>query len=254
MKRFLVATIVIGAFVLLPLTAGASTSPFQYRIGKIWGMIAPETTTGTQVSNSAPASGSLYYNGGPIMPTSKVYTIFWQPSGYTLPSGYADNLNQYFKDLQADSGKNTNTYVNATQYYQVNKDGSKTYVQNKTTFGGTTLDTNPLPPLDPVNCPDTPFAAAGGPAGDQAATAGCVTDAQLQQEISNVIKAKGWPVSNTTEYFVFTAPNIGTCFPAGVGVGNDTAGTTVVAPLCSFSYFCAYHSAYTDSTISSSQI
>jgi hypothetical protein len=54
---------------------------------------------------------------------------------------------------------------------------------------------------------------------------------------------------------VFTAPNIGTCFPAAVGVDSGAGvGTTVVAPLCSFSYFCAYHSAYSDSTISTSQI
>jgi hypothetical protein len=56
-------------------------------------------------------------------------------------------------------------------------------------------------------------------------------------------------VNNNTEFFMYTAPNIGTCFPAGVGAGNDTVGTTVTAPLCSFSYFCAYHSAYFDSTI-----
>jgi hypothetical protein len=244
MKRFLVAAVVIGAFVIPLATADASTTPsFQARVGKIWGLIPPtDTTTGMQVPNSAPGSGSLYYNGGPIMPTSKVYTIFWQPSGYTLPAGYADNLNQYFKDLQADNGKNTNTYVNATQYYQVNPDGTKTYVQNKTTFGGTTIDTNPLPPTDVVNCPDIPFAASGSPAGNQSATADCVTDDQLHEEISNVIKAKGWPVNNQTEFFVFTAPNIGTCFPA-IGVGNATV------PLCSYEYFCAYHSAYFDSTI-----
>jgi hypothetical protein len=48
---------------------------------------------------------------------------------------------------------------------------------------------------------------------------------------------------------MFTAANIGTCFPAGVSEGAGGVGTTVTAPLCSFSYFCAYHSAYFDSTI-----
>src|SRR5205085_3693492 len=108
----------------------------------------------------------------------------------------------------------------------------KTYVQNKVTFAGPAIDTAPLPQLDPVNCPDTPAAAEGNPGGP----AGCVTDAQVQQEISNVVKAKGWPVDNNTEFYMYTAPNIGTCFPATVGV----AGTQAGAPLCSFSYFCAY--------------
>ncbi|HEY2354983.1 MAG TPA: hypothetical protein VGH79_08825 [Gaiellaceae bacterium] len=254
MKRLLAVAAVIGIFAVLPLaTAGATTGPETHfnRIGKIFGLVAPSNTQANgQLSNQAPASGSLYYNGGPIMSQNTTYTIFWQPSGYSFPAGYVNNLNQYFKDLQATQGSNTNTYDNATQYYQQNANGTRTYVQNKVTFAGTTIDTNPLPPLDPVNCPDTPVAAAGGVNGSQGTAAGCVTDAQVQQEISNVVKAKGWPVNNNTEFFMYTAPNIGTCFPATVGEDTGTGvGLNVTAPLCSFSYFCAYHSAYFDSTI-----
>ncbi len=249
MKRFLVAAAIIGIFAVLPLaSAGATTGPemkFQPRIGNIFGMTPLANAQNGQLSNQAPASGSLYYNGGPVMTQNNAYTIYWQPSGYSFPSGYENNINQFFKDLQATQGSNTNTYDNATQYYQVNSDGTKSYVQNKVTFAGTTVDTDPLPTLDPVNCPDTPVAAAGGANGNQSATAGCVTDAQVQQEISNVVKAKGWPVNNNTEFFMYTAPNIGTCFPATLGA----EGTQATVPLCSFSYFCAYHSAYFDSTI-----
>jgi len=253
MKRLLVAAAVIGIFAVVPLaTAGASTPPdtttaFHSRVGHIFGLVRPSNG---QLSNQAPASGSLYYNGGPIMSQNNSYTIFWQPSGYAFPAGYVNNMNQFFKDLQATQGSNTNTYDNATQYYQKNSNGTLTYVQNKVTLAGTTIDTNPLPPLDPVNCPDTPVAAAGGVNGSQSSgAAGCVTDAQVQQEISAVVKAKGWPVNNNTEFFMYTAPNIGTCFPAQVGEGAGGVGTTVTAPLCSFSYFCAYHSWYFDSTI-----
>jgi hypothetical protein len=56
-------------------------------------MIPPVSASNGQVSNQAPASGSLYYNGGPVMTTSTVYTIYWQPSGYQFPSGYVANLN-----------------------------------------------------------------------------------------------------------------------------------------------------------------
>jgi len=49
---------------------------------------------------------------------------------------------------------------------------------------------------------------------------------------------------------MFTAPNIGTCFPATVTVDQNGVQTTVTVPLCSFEYFCAYHSAYFDSTVS----
>ena len=250
MKRFLVAAVVIGAFAVLPLaTASATTGPelkFEPRVGHIFGMVPPSNG---QLSNQAPGVGSLYYNGGPVMTHQTTYTIFWQPSGYSFPSGYVSNINQYFADLQATQGSNTNTYDNATQYYQVNPNGTKAYVQNQVTLAGTTVDTNPLPPLDPVNCPDTPVAAAGGANGNHSTTAGCVTDAQVQQEISNVVKANHWPVNNNTEFFMYTAPNIGTCFPATEGASQGGVGTQATVPLCSFSYFCAYHSSYFDSTI-----
>jgi len=260
MRRFLAAAIAVGALAAAlvgaaPATSDSTTIPFHARIGNILGMIPPIELSNGAISNNAPASGSLDYNGGPVMTTSTVYAIYWQPPGYQLPSGYADNLDGYFKDLQADNGKNTNAYDVATQYYQQQGASAPQYITNHTTFAGSTIDNRPLPPLDPVNCPDTPVAATNGGANPPSTTAGCVTDQQLQQEISSVIKRKGWPTSNTTEFFVFTAPNIGTCFPATVGVSDGGVGTTVTAPLCSFSYFCAYHSAYYDSTVNpSSQI
>jgi hypothetical protein len=255
-KRLLAVAIAVGAIAAAALMGAATAKsdapsiPFHARIGNILGMIPPigETAKNGAISNSAPASGSLYYNGGPVMTTSNVYAIYWQPSGYQLPDGYAANMNGYFKDLQATNGKNTNTYDNATQYYQ-QQGGSTQYVQEKTTFAGSTIDTEPLPALDPVNCPDTPVAAANGVGNPPSTTAGCVTDQQVQQEISTVIKQKGWPTNNNTEFFMFTAPNIGTCFPATVTEEQNGVQTTVTAPLCSFSYFCAYHSAYFDSTV-----
>jgi hypothetical protein len=213
-------------------------------------MIPPANvaSTGAGITNNAPASGSLYYNGGPVMVTNTVFTIFWQPSGFSFPAGYDNNINGYFRDLQAASGANTNTYDNATQYYQ-EANGSRQYVQDRTTFGGSTVSTDPLPPLDPVNCPDTPVAATNGGINPPSTSAGCVTDQQMQQEISAVAKRQGWPVSNQTEFFIYTAPNIGTCFPATVSESEGGVETTVSAPLCSFSYFCAYHSSYFDSTV-----
>ncbi len=257
MRRLISATLIAFACIggmAIPASADTSstTIPFQARVGNIFGMIPPLNLSGSSssgITNSAPASGSLDYNGGPVMTTNSVYTIYWQPSGYQFPAGYSDNVNQYFRDLQATTGSNTNVYDVATQYSQQTSGGSLQYVENHTTFKGTVLDTNPLPPLDPVNCPDTPVAATNGGASPPSTSAGCVTDAQVQQEISTVVKREGWPVSNNTEFFMYTAPNIGTCFPATVTESEGGVQTTVTAPLCSFSYFCAYHSSYFDSTI-----
>ena len=234
-------------------TGSAANIPFHARLGHVLGMIPPVNTgsASSGITNSAPASGSLDYNGGPVMTTNTVYAIYWQPSGYQFPSGYAGNINGYFKNLQAANGKNTNVYDVPTQYYQSGKSAQQ-YVRYHTTFGGSVLDTDALPPLDPVNCPDTPVAAGNGGTNPPSTNASCVTDQQMQQEISAVVKKEGWPVSNHTEFFMFTAPNIGTCFPATVTEAQGGLQTTVTVPLCSFSYFCAYHSAYFDSTINTS--
>src|SRR5690242_11848791 len=124
MRRLALVALAVGAVVLAlgssaQATTNSSTSvPFQARIGHILGLLPPMDTTNGQIANQAPASGSLYYNGGPVMTTSTVYTIYWQPSGYQFPSGYIANINQYFKDLQATAGQNTNVYDVGTQYYQ----------------------------------------------------------------------------------------------------------------------------------------
>jgi hypothetical protein len=258
---------VAAGAIAAPATATATSSsttpsvPFHARIGKILGMIPPVSlSAGNGLTNNAPASGSLDYNGGPVMRTNTVYTIFWAPAsgqaapsgGFTFPPGYQTGMNKYFTDLQAANGRNTNAYDVATQYYQVPPGTTtKQYVEDHTTFAGTVLDTDPLPALDPVNCPDTPVAFDNGGTNPPASGGGCVTDQQVQQEISTVVKRQGWPVSNDTEFFMFTAPNVGTCFPATVSESQNGVQTSVTVPLCSFSYFCAYHSSYFDTTISS---
>jgi hypothetical protein len=120
MRRLVAALVVVGAFAVVAISSAAadtsSTIPFHPRIGNIFGMIPPLDTSNGQVSNQAPASGSLYYNGGPVMTTNTVYAIYGQPPGYQFPSGYMDNINGFFRNLQADNGKNTNTYDNASTF------------------------------------------------------------------------------------------------------------------------------------------
>ena len=262
MRRFLAllsvaALAALGAVALPSVAASAAspsttiTVPFHTHIDSIRGMVPPVSTQNHAVTNSAPHAGHLYYRGGPVMTTNTVYTIYWQPPGYQFPAGYATNINQYFRDLQATKGTNTNVYDVGTQYYQLTG-SAKQYVQNNSTFAGTVLDKGTLPPQDPINCPDTPAAVISGGTNTPSTTASCVTDAQIQHEISQVVKQEGWKVSNHTEFFMFTAPNMGTCFPATVTATQGGFTTTVTVPLCSFSYFCAYHSNYFDSTINTS--
>src|SRR5262249_38538903 len=51
-------------------------------------------------------SGNLLWHGGPVMHSNTTYLIFWSPGG-TIPQGYEDTITRFFKDVAADSGKNT---------------------------------------------------------------------------------------------------------------------------------------------------
>ncbi|MEO6859441.1 MAG: hypothetical protein ABI323_12795 [Solirubrobacteraceae bacterium] len=75
------------------------------------------------------------------------------------------------------------------------------------------MDTNPYPASGCVS-------TSGGP---------CITDAQLQTELSKVVAAKGWPKGMNMMYFVYFPPNVTTC-------------TDVTSTECSGTVYCAYHS------------
>jgi len=65
-----------------------------------------------------------------------------------------------------------------------------------------------------------------------------MTDAQLQAEVSSAIQRAHWTPSSTTEFFLFTAPGVGSCL-GGAG--------------CAFTDYCAYHSATSGGVIYANQ-
>jgi len=149
---------------------------------------------------------NLSYHGGPVMHTNSTYAIYWVPSGYSVSAGYESLLDQFLIDVGVDSGKTSNVYYSDTQY----SDGATGSILYSSSFEQGIVDTNPFPAS---GCSD-PY------------TSVCLTDGQLQTEISNVIGAYGLPRGGGTMYFMFTPRDVGSCFGSS----------------CAFSYFCAYHS------------
>lgn len=165
-------------------------------------------------------AGQLTYHAGGSVQTGthNTHTIYWNPGGTgTYSSGYQSTIDGYFGDVAADSGKSTNVYDSDTQYYQ-NISGT-TYITYSESFYGSGVDTSAL---SGTSCAST----AGGPLG-------CVNDAQMQQEVLNYIHANNLPEGLGHEYFVFLAKGFSTCLDASH---------------CFVSYFCAYHSSFTDSS------
>jgi hypothetical protein len=136
------------------------------------------------------------------------------PTTLTVDASYQSVINQFFTDIAHDSGGVNNVYPVATQY----SDGSGA-IQYQSTFGGSYVDHDPLP----ANGCDDGFDLY------------CVTDVQLQHEIQSVMAAKGWHGGLDHIFFLMTPNGVGSC-------GSGASGE------CSTNAFCAYHSAFINSS------
>ena len=125
-------------------------------------------------------------------------------------SSYEATINQYFTDVAHDNGLTTNVYSAATQYSSI---------QYNETFAGSYVDGNPYPATN--GCHD-------------GFDTYCVTDTQLQAEITKMLAARKWPThSPTALYVIFTPARVGVCEAPGAPSVNNACTTNV---------FCAYHS------------
>ncbi len=156
----------------------------------------------------------LQYNGGQVMQsTSTTYAIFWEP--LTLQDGtatyvstnYNSLIQHYFNDIGG-----SGLYNNNTQYY----DNYTGHIVNSSTLGGAWVDTSPYP-LSGCSDSYTPH--------------GCLSEAQIEAEITNAIAVNGWTGGMNHIFFVYTSWGEGTC-----DISND----------CAFTQFCAYHYDFTN--------
>jgi hypothetical protein len=165
-----------------------------------------------------PDTGPLLYNGGPVMQNGVTpYVIFWVPP--KLQNGTTTSMTTHYQTVQKNmlgdySGHGIDN--NNTQYYQI-VSGKAKYIQNKGAAAAITyVDTNPFP-------------ASG--CSDSATPGNCITDAQLEAEISRVMTLKKWTGGITKIFFVYTPIGEGSCF--------DSTSSS-----CAYTAYCAYHSAF----------
>jgi len=178
--------------------------------GSPMGVVPTQTKAGVAKRRLAPleASNNLTYHNGPVMHRVTAYAIYWEPAGYSTPTDYKDRINQYFRDLEQDSGRDTNVFGLTAQY----RDTSSSNVFNAFTYGGPIVDTHPYP---------------GNGCSAPSATA-CLTPSQLSDEVSSIISSRGLSRGLSAMYFVMTPPSVGGC-------ANGT-GCTLTQ-----NGFCAWH-------------
>jgi hypothetical protein len=155
--------------------------------------------------------------------------------GPHLSPSYEGLVTRYLTDVAADSGKTTNTYAVTSQYGP----GATpdTQLRYRVTFSAADV----LKPTDAY----PPDAAHGNQSGCVAPGSvrdpsdplytWCLTDAQIQDELSSIVRTNGLPTGVGPIYFVMLPPGVDVCATRG---SEQPHG---VNP-CADTDFCGYHS------------
>jgi hypothetical protein len=165
-------------------------------------------------SGGGPVVGALTYHGGPVMTTAVTYAIFWTPS--TLQNGAATSLSTSYENILTNFLSlypGHSIANNNTQYYSTSGSGLfhfTNYITNTGSFGGSYVDATPYP-ASACSDPVTP--------------SNCLSDAQIQAEVSKVMGIQGWSGGLNHIFFVYTGSGEGSCSSAG----------------CAYTNYCAYH-------------
>lgn len=183
---------------------------------------APAASAPTYRPCSSSEAACLLYEGGPVMRTTTLTPVFWNPGGLSLeyPAGYETEIDQFIEGLAAESGAEGNFFSILTQYYEESA-GVKHYVAYAVTAGKPQIDANALPTGSGERCTD-PYSSSRR----------CVTDLGVRNELKRLIAERELPAGLGQEYIVF--------FPSGVDSCFDEAGTE-----CSGSAYCGYHGTIT---------
>lgn len=219
-----VAAFVAGLVAFLIASSNASAVLLSLPDGQV-ASYQPLHSAAGQFQRNDSVFNNMDYNGGPVMPSNTDILLFWSPKGYAKygspgnPPEYVTGIEQYWKDLQHDSGGNQNVDSISSQY----GDLTGAFARYQVTYGGAILDTDPYPASQcPAKFPVTH----------------CLTDAQIQAEVEAVAAANHIPSDLQHEIFVITPPHVAGCFSSDA-VANY-GGCSVGEP-ARLAVYCAYH-------------
>src|ERR1700719_4551088 len=130
--------------------------------------------------------GNLSYHGGPVMHGVTTHVVYWDPSG-EFTATTKGIVNKFFTDVANDSGLATNVFGVAGQY------GDSTgHALYSSTFGGEGTDATEYP----ANGCTVPNELDLGPPYTH-----CISDEQLQEELSAYVAAHSLATGPTQQYF-----------------------------------------------------
>jgi PKD domain len=181
--------------------------------------VVPDLPTGAHLRVGLVArTADLPYGGGPVLHSNRTHLIFWAPagSGLAFDPGYESLIEGFLAGVAADSHKSSSVYGLTGQYRDPG--GPAAYAS------GYTGATNASDPLPPSRCTVSP---AGPP------WRVCLTDSQLENEVSRVVHRDHLPAGSGDIYFLLTPNGFGSCIDSAsdsCSLGGDSTG------------YCGYHS------------
>gem|GEM_PF-5899267 len=203
---------------------------------------AAETGPTPNCSKGADPGADLCYWGGQVVHAHTVHLIFWEGTPeqkHPIGAPYKALIEKYFEGVRDASSRSSNVYSVGAQYGEESAPGVYKPGEYKVSFEAESdvlsKDTKPLP-------------ASGTTAGlcEDAATPNgiCVTDTDLQQEITNAraaanLQGNTWGAGLGNVYFVFTPAGVGGCFN-GAGEKTSEENACALAP----GGYCAYHKSF----------
>ena len=165
---------------------------------KILSGLIPDVPTVTQPNaHIAGRPRNLPYHGGPVLHSNRSHLIFWEPAGAGLAfePGYEGLIETFLMEVAADSHRTMNVYGLSGQYRDAN--GPAAY---DSTYGGAVVARDPLPRN---GCTEPSMTGPGWTV--------CLTAAQLEAEIEQVVAADHLPTSGRDVYFLVTPNGLGSC-------------------------------------------
>jgi hypothetical protein len=129
----------------------------------------------------------------PVVHGANTYAIYWDPIDRYNPD-WQHLINTFMQSMGAASGMRSNVFAVDTQY----TDFTNTPAYYRATFRGAYTDTHPYPTKV---CPTLTVAL-------------CLTDGQLQTELTEFVAAHGLPKGMGTIYYLLTPPGVSVCVDA----------------------------------------
>ncbi|HUH80987.1 MAG TPA: PKD domain-containing protein [Solirubrobacteraceae bacterium] len=167
--------------------------------------------------------------GNPVVHTSNVYLIYWDPTNH-----YHNDWKAAIDTFLEGVNQSENAFTDVMSVDEQYTDRTNEPAYNRVTYRGSYTDTAPYPP---AGCTDPNPLKFDEFSKTEAIT--CITDQQIREHIPYFIKQWSLPTGMNTIYYVLTPPGVGVCLDEG---GEEGHCSSFGASEESYEdSFCSYH-------------